>query len=114
MNSVFLHHCIQAGMTSVIINVKHIVPLAKMSKEDIDICEELLFAPDEQSLFKFIEHFSDKVVDNDKIDEAYEAMNQEEKIAQLLLDGDKERMIPLVEEARQSIEADKIVNENTH
>ncbi len=32
LNSVFLHHCIQAGMTSVIINVKHIVPLAKMSK----------------------------------------------------------------------------------
>jgi len=30
-----------------------------MSDADRDICEELLFAPDEQSLFKFIEHFSD-------------------------------------------------------
>ncbi|BAF72765.1 methionine synthase [Sulfurovum sp. NBC37-1] len=111
LNSVFLHHCIQAGMTSVIINVKHIVPLAKMSQEDIDICEELLFRPDDNSLFRFIEHFSDKTVDDSGTDEEYEAMNSEEKIAKLLLDGDKERMIPLVEEARKEIDPDRIVNE---
>ena len=111
LNSVFLHHCIQAGMTSVIINVKHIVPLAKMSQEDIDICEELLFRPDDNSLFKFIEHFSDKTVDDSATDKEYEAMNTEEKIAKLLLDGDKERMTPLVEEARYEIDPDRIVNE---
>jgi len=111
LNSVFLHHCIQAGLTSVIINVKHIVPLAKMSDEDRAICEELLFAPDDQSLFKFIEHFSDKTIENSRDDEAYEAMSTREKIAKLLLDGDKERMIPLVENARKEIEADTIVNE---
>jgi 5-methyltetrahydrofolate--homocysteine methyltransferase len=111
LNSVFLHHCIQAGMTSVIINVKHIVPLAKMSEEDRTICEELLFTPDDQSLFKFIDHFSDKTIDNSKNDEEYEAMSDEEKIAKLLIDGDKERMIPLVEKARLAINPDTIVNE---
>lgn len=111
LNSVFLHHCLEAGMTSVIINVKHIVPLAKMSDADREICEELLFNPDDQSLFKFIEHFSDAVIDDDSNDEEYEAMSNEEKISKLLLDGDKERMIPLVEEARHEIEADRIVNE---
>ena len=111
LNSVFLHHCLEAGMTSVIINVKHIIPLAKMSEEDRAICEELLFAADENSLFKFIEHFSDKSIEDDGVDEAYKAMSDEEKIAKLLLDGDKERMIPLVEEARHTIDPDKIVNE---
>ena len=111
LNSVFLHHCIEAGMTSVIINVKHIIPLAKMTKEDIAICEELLFTPDKDSLFKFIDHFTDAVVDTEKADEEYEAMSDEEKIQRLLMDGDKERMIPLVENARQHINADKIVNE---
>ena len=38
-------------------------------------------------------------------------MNDEEKIAKLLMDGDKERMIPLVEEARKTIAPEKIVNE---
>ena len=111
LNSVFLHHCLQVGLTTVIINVKHIIPLAKMSDEDKAICEEVLFAPDEQSLFKFIDYFSDVNIDEEANDEEYEAMNEEEKIARLLLDGDKERMIPLVEEARHNIEPDRIVNE---
>ena len=111
LNSVFLHHCLQAGLTSVIINVKHIIPLSKMSREDIDICEELLFNPNDNSLFKFIEHFSDKSIQDNSIDEEYEAMSSEEKIAKLLIDGDKDRMIPLVEKVRHEIAPDKIVNE---
>ena len=111
LNSVFLHHCLQAGLTTVIINVKHIIPMAKMSDTDREICEELLFAPDDESLFKFIEHFSDVKIEDEGADEAYEAMSNEEKIAKLLLDGDKERMIPLVEEARHDIHPDTIVNE---
>ena len=111
LNSVFLHHCLQAGLTTVIINVKHIIPLAKMSDADREVCEELLFHPDDNSLFKFIEYFSDVTIDEEGDDEAYLAMSNEEKIAKLLMDGDKERMIPLVEEARHEIHPDKIVNE---
>ena len=111
LNSVFLHHCIQAGMTSVIINVKHIVPLSKMSDQERELCEELLFTPNDQSLFNFINHFSDVTIDNTKNDEEYEALQTHEKIAKLLIDGDKERMIPLVENARHTIKADTIVNE---
>jgi 5-methyltetrahydrofolate--homocysteine methyltransferase len=95
----------------VIINVKHIVPLSKMSRDDIAICEELLFTPDDNSLFRFIDHFSDKTIEDNSTDEEYEAMSIEEKIAKLLLDGDKERIIPLVEDARHKINPDKIVNE---
>lgn len=112
LNSVFLHHCIQAGMTSVIINVKHIIPLAKMTEDDIAICEELLFTPDADSLFKFIDHFADAVVEDEGADEAYEALPNEEKIKKLLMDGDKERMIPLVEVARHEIHPDDIVNKH--
>jgi 5-methyltetrahydrofolate--homocysteine methyltransferase len=111
LNSIFLHHCIEAGLTSVIINVKHIIPLAKMEPEDIEVCEELLFRPNDQSLFRFIDHFSDKTVETVQDDEAWNALSDEEKIAKLLMDGDKERMLPLVEEARHTLTADRIVNE---
>ncbi|MDQ1297544.1 MAG: 5-methyltetrahydrofolate--homocysteine methyltransferase [Campylobacterota bacterium] len=111
LNSVFLHHCIEAGMTSVIINVKHILPLSKMSDQERQLCEELLFSPNDQSLFNFINHFSDVTIDTSKNDEEYEALQTHEKIAKLLIDGDKERMIPLVENARHTIKPDTIVNE---
>jgi len=112
LNSMFLHHCLEAGLTSVIINVKHIIPINKISQEDQDICNNLIFNRGEEPLFKFIAHFSSKeAVDNEVEDAAYLAMSDEEKIAKLLMDGDKERMLPLVEEARKKIAPEKIVNE---
>ena len=114
LNSMFLHHCIEAGLTSVIINVKHIIPINKISQEDQDICNDLIFnrKPNGEALFTFIEHFGDKeAIDTSADDAEYLAMSDEEKIAKLLMDGDKERMIPLVEEARKTIAAEKIVNE---
>ncbi|BDY13763.1 5-methyltetrahydrofolate--homocysteine methyltransferase [Hydrogenimonas cancrithermarum] len=114
LNSVFLHHCLEAGLTSVIINVKHIIPMNRISKEDRKVCEDLLFDNREEGdpLFKFIEHFSKKeAVDQGAEDEAYLKMSDEEKIHKLLLDGDKDRMIPLVEEVRHRIAPEKIVNE---
>lgn len=114
LNSVFLHHCIEAGLTSVIINVKHIIPMAKISDEDKKICEDLLFdrLSDGAALFNFINHFdSREAIDTAAEDEAYLAMSDEEKIAKLLMDGDKERMLPLVEEVRHRIAPERIVNE---
>ncbi len=111
LNSVFLHHCIEAGMSSVIINVKHIVPLSRMSPEDVKVCEELLFHADENSLFRFIEHFSDKKLEDDGGDEEFEKLDDEEKIKKLLMDGDRERMLPLLQEVHEKLGADRIVNE---
>jgi len=112
LNSMFLHHCVKAGLTSVIINVKHIIPINKISKEDQEICDNLIFNRGENALFKFIDHFSSKeAIDTDVVDEEYLAMSDEEKIAKLLMDGDKDRMIPLVEEVRHKIAPEIIVND---
>ncbi|MEA3227577.1 MAG: methionine synthase [Campylobacterota bacterium] len=114
LNSMFLHHCIEAGLTSVIINVKHIIPINKISQEDQTICDDLIFnrQPNGEALFNFIEHFSSKeAIDTSADDAEYLAMSDEENIAKLLMDGDKDRMIPLVEEARHTIAPEKIVNE---
>ncbi|MEA2091716.1 MAG: vitamin B12 dependent-methionine synthase activation domain-containing protein, partial [Campylobacterota bacterium] len=114
LNSMFLHHCIEAGLSSVIINVKHIIPINKISQDDQDICNDLIFnrKANGEALFNFIEHFSSKeAIDTSAEDAEYLAMSNEEKIAKLLMDGDKERMIPLVEEVRHTIAPEKIVNE---
>ncbi|MCX6060631.1 MAG: homocysteine S-methyltransferase family protein, partial [Campylobacterales bacterium] len=77
LNSVFLHHCIKAGLTSVIINVKHIIPMMKISEEDLNICEDLLFdrLPNGQAVYNFINHFdSREALDSAVEDAAYLAM----------------------------------------
>ena len=112
LNSMFLHHCLEAGLTSVIINVKHIIPINKISQEDQEVCNNLIFNRGEEPLFKFIAHFSSKeAIDTSVEDEEYLQMDDREKIAKLLMDGDKDRMIPLVEEVRHHIAPEIIVNE---
>ena len=113
LNSIFLHHCVEAGCTSAIVNVKHLVPRNKMSDEDVKACEDLLFnnSVDGDPLFAFIEHFSNVEVATDKSDEEFEKLSDEEKVKQLLIDGDKDRMIPIVDRLKDTMPSEVIVNE---
>ncbi len=113
LNSVFLHHCVEAGLSSAIVNVKHLVPINKMSDEDLKACEDLLFNRREEGdpLFAFIDHFSNVGAVEEKNDEEFEKLSDKEKVIQLLKDGDKERLIPLAMNLKDSMPADIIVNE---
>ncbi len=113
LNSVFLHHCLQAGLTMAIVNVKNTLPMHKINDADKKACEDLLFNNRENGdpLFAFINHFEDATAHVDEDDEAYQALSGAEKIQKLLIDGDKERMMPLLAEVKEEIAPEKIVNE---
>jgi len=113
LNSVFLHHCVEAGLSMAIVNVKNTLPMHKISEVDKKICEDLLFNHREEGdpLFKFIDHFEGVVENKDESDAAFLAMDTKEKISTLLIDGDKERMLVLLPTAKEEIAAEVIVNE---
>jgi 5-methyltetrahydrofolate--homocysteine methyltransferase len=113
LNSIYLDHCVRAGLTSAIVNVKHIIPLNKISAEDRASCDNLIFNNHENGdpLFAFIEHFSNVEAQEEQTDEEYQNMPALEKVQKLLLDGDKDRLLPLVEELRHTIAPELIVNE---
>jgi 5-methyltetrahydrofolate--homocysteine methyltransferase len=102
LNSIYLDHCVKAGLTSAIVNVKHILPLNKISADDRAACDNLIFNNHENGdpLFAFIEHFSTVEAQEEQTDEEYQNMPPLEKVQKLLLDGDKDRLLPLVEELR--------------
>ena len=113
LNSVFLYHCVQAGLSMAIVNVKNTIPMHKINDEQRKVCEDLLFNNRENGdpLFKFIEFFEDiKEVNQDEENEAFEKLSDEEKLAKLLIDGDKERMMPLLERVKDEIAPEVIVN----
>jgi len=113
LNSVFLDHCVKAGLSMAIVNVKNTLPLHKMSEEDIKVCDDLLLnnRKNGDPLFKFIDYFADaKEIDQEAEDEAYDALSTKEKLHALLLDGDKQRMLELLKTAKDEIEAEEIVN----
>ncbi len=113
LNSIYLDHCVKAGLTSAIVNVKHILPLNKISEDDKKACDDLIFNNQENGdpLFKFIEHFSNVADMEEQSDEEYQKLEPIDKVKKLLLDGDKDRMLPLVEELRHEVNPEIIVNE---
>ena len=113
LNSVFLHHCVEAGLSMAIVNVKNTIPMHKISDEQRKVCEDLLFnnRSDGDPLFKFINYFEDvKETNQEEEDEAFNALDTKEKLKKLLIDGDKERIMPLLAVAKDEIAPEVIVN----
>jgi 5-methyltetrahydrofolate--homocysteine methyltransferase len=59
LNSVFLHHCVAAGLDAAIVNPAHITPYAEISEAERDFANDLVFNSRPDALQRFIEHFSE-------------------------------------------------------
>jgi 5-methyltetrahydrofolate--homocysteine methyltransferase len=58
LNSVFLHHCVQAGLDAAIVNPAHIRPYAEISAQERELADDLVFNKRADALQRFIEYFS--------------------------------------------------------
>ena len=57
MNSVFLHHCVEAGLDMAIVNPAHVTPYAEIPVEERRLADDLIFNRRPDALQRFIEHF---------------------------------------------------------
>ncbi|MFN2399932.1 MAG: methionine synthase [Gemmatimonadaceae bacterium] len=58
LNSVFLHHCVQAGLDLAIVNPAHVRPYAEIPNEERALADDLVFNRRADALQRFIEHYS--------------------------------------------------------
>jgi 5-methyltetrahydrofolate--homocysteine methyltransferase len=57
LNSVFLHHCVEAGLDMAIVNPAHVQPYAEIPAEERALADDLVFNRRPDALQRFIEHF---------------------------------------------------------
>src|SRR5213078_1180226 len=60
LNSVFLHHCVEAGLDLAMVNPNHITPYGEISEEERALADDLVYNRREDALEKFIAHFESK------------------------------------------------------
>jgi 5-methyltetrahydrofolate--homocysteine methyltransferase len=60
LNSVFLHHCVEAGLDLAMVNPNHITPYSEISDEERELADDLVFNRREDALEQFIAHFESK------------------------------------------------------
>ena len=60
LNSVFLHHCVDAGLDLAMVNPNHITPYGEINEEERELADDLVYNRREDALERFIEHFESK------------------------------------------------------
>ena len=60
LNSVFLHHCVEAGLDLAMVNPNHITPYGEISAEERELADDLVYNRREDALQRFIEHFESR------------------------------------------------------
>ncbi len=57
LNSVFLHHCVEAGLDAALVHAKEITPYAEIDGELRELCDDLVFNRRPDALARLIERF---------------------------------------------------------
>ena len=57
LNSVMLHHCVEAGLDMAIVNPVHITPYAEIPEAERALADDLIFNRRPDALQRFIEHY---------------------------------------------------------
>ncbi|MDQ6728733.1 MAG: homocysteine S-methyltransferase family protein, partial [Actinomycetota bacterium] len=63
LNSVFLHHCVEAGLDLAMVNPNHITPYGEIPDAERELADDLVFDRREDALERFIAHFESKEAD---------------------------------------------------
>ncbi len=112
LNSVFLHHCVDAGLDLAMVNPNHITPYAEISDEERELTDDLVFNRREDALERFISHFESKgEAEAEEAEDPTEGMEPEEALHWHILRRKKDGVEDWIERSVEKIGAVPTLNE---
>jgi 5-methyltetrahydrofolate--homocysteine methyltransferase len=112
LNSVFLHHCVQAGLDLAMVNPNHITPYGEIPDQERELTDALVFNHSEDALEKFIAHFESKgEEDVEAAGDPTEGMEPEEALHWQILHRKKEGIEDWIDLSVEKIGAVPTLNE---
>src|SRR4051812_447697 len=112
LNSVFLHHAVEAGLDLAMVNPNHITPYGEIPENERELANNLVWNKSEDALEKFIEHFESKgpEAEDEKTDPT-EGMEPEEALHWHILRRKKDGVEDQIDKAVDKIGAVPVLNE---
>ncbi|HEX3604729.1 MAG TPA: methionine synthase [Candidatus Dormibacteraeota bacterium] len=113
LNSVFLYHCVAAGLDTVIINPAHVVPYADIPTDQRELAEDLVFNRRDDALARFIGHFESNAGASEQAERAdpFEGMAPPERIHAQILHRRKEGIEAQIDLALTERTPVQVINE---
>ncbi len=99
LNSVFLHHCVEAGLDMAIVNPAHVTPYAEIDDEARELSDDLIFDRREDALARFIAHYESVDISDEAAVDPTADMDPPAAIHWKILHRKKEGIEELVDEA---------------
>ncbi len=113
LNSVYLHEAIQHGLDSAIMNSGKIIPIHKLSEEDLEVTLDLIYDRRREGydpLFAFIERFGARTAKAEADKEDENDLPVEERLKRRVIDGNRTGIEAHLEEAMKSYKPLDIIN----
>jgi 5-methyltetrahydrofolate--homocysteine methyltransferase len=112
LNSVFLHHCVEAGLDLAMVNPNFITPYGEISEEERKLADDLVFNRTGDALADFIAHFEGKGEDDsaEEVDPT-EGMEPEEALHWMILRRKKEGVEDQIDKSVEKIGAVPTLND---
>ena len=107
LNSVFLYHCVQAGLDLAIVNSEKLERFGSLPPEDIKLAEHLLFTGSDEALAAFTLRYRDQK-GRAKKDRSLEPLAQ--RLSGAVVEGSKEGLIEDLTEALRASKPLDIIN----
>ncbi len=112
LNSVFLHHCVEAGLDLAMVNPNHITPYSEISDEERELTDDLVFNRSEDALERFIAHFESKGEEaEEEAGDPTEGMEPEEALHWHILRRKKDGVEDWIDRSVEKIGAVPTLNE---
>jgi 5-methyltetrahydrofolate--homocysteine methyltransferase len=99
LNSVFLHHCVEAGLDMAIVNPAHITPYAEIDAQQRALADDLIFDRGEDSLAKFIAFYDVHSVEEESTVDPTAGMTPAEAVHWKILHRKREGVEDFVDRA---------------
>lgn len=107
LNAVFLYHCVKNGLDLAIVNSEKIPRFGSLSPEEVKICEDLLWNRGEDPVATFAAFFR---AAKPRTKEVKTELPLDERLAQYIIEGTKEGLIPDLELKRKEATPLEIIN----
>ena len=108
LNSVFLYHCVQAGLDMAIVNSEKLERYSEIPEEERKLAEDLIWWRGEEPIAAFAAHFRERKTKQTV--EEWKALPLDERLARYILVGSKEGLYADLDEALQGRRPLEIIN----
>lgn len=99
LNSVFLHHCVAAGLDLAMVNPAHITPYAEIDAEQRALADDLILDRREDALARFIAYFEAHAAAEQEVVDPTAGLEPEQAIHWMILHRRKDGIERLVDAA---------------